>query len=147
MLSRKLFCVKDPTHVDFGWAAESRFLHIRKYDACGNTTTQWTFPVADTAPGELTCAVCGGKVYVAGARPGAVGDVMSCDFLGRCQSTPADANLACLDTLAKNLAAAPESERVRVLPTVAVLLDAIRNDPAAVAIVERYRLNDLYPDA
>ena len=50
MLSRRLFCVADPTHADFGWAAESRFLHIRKYDACGNTVSNWTFPVADTEP-------------------------------------------------------------------------------------------------
>lgn len=145
MLSRRLFCVNDPTHADFGWAAESRFLHIRKYDTCGNTTAQWTFPVADTAPGEMTCTVCGGPVFVAGARPSAVGDVVSCDFLGRCQSAPADANLARLDALAARLAAVERpAERARLAPTVDVLIVAVADDPAASAIVSRHKLKDIY---
>ncbi|MHC1713012.1 MAG: hypothetical protein AB9872_12775 [Solidesulfovibrio sp.] len=145
MLSRKLFCVNDLTHADFGWAAESRFLHIRKYDTCGNTTAQWTFPVADTATGELTCTVCGGTVYVAGAHPVATGDVVACDFLGRCQSAPADANLARLDVLAKKLADIPfPVERARIAPTVAVLLDAVKDDPAAMDIVARHKIRDAF---
>jgi hypothetical protein len=145
MLSRKLFCVNDPTHADFGWAAESRFLHIRKYDACGNTTSQWTFPVADTDAGEMTCTVCGGAVYVAGVHPAASGDVVSCDILGRCQSAPADANLAHLDALAKKLADIPfPVERARIAPTVAVLLDVVKDDPAAMDIITRHKLKDLY---
>lgn len=145
MLSRKLFCVNDPTHADFGWAAESRYLHLRKYDACGNTTSQWTFPVAETATGALTCAVCGGQVFVAGL-PVATGDVVSCDFLGRCQSAPGDANLARLDALAEKLAAIPfPVERARIASAVAALLAAVANDPAARAILDRHKIADVFP--
>ena len=146
MLSRKLFCVNDPTHADFGWAAESRFLHVRKYDACGNTTSQWTFPVTDTATGELTCSVCGAAVYVAGARATAAGDVVSCDFLGRCQSAPADANLARLDALAGKLADIPfPVERARIASAVAALLTAVKDDPAAMDILDRHKIKDVFP--
>jgi len=147
MLSRKLFCVSDPTHADFGWAAESRFLHIRKYDACGNTTKDWTFPVADTAVGEMTCSVCGSPVYLASAAPtgAAPTDVVSCDFLGRCQAAPADANLARLDTLCARLAAIPYPvERARIAPAVSALLRATADDAAAVAILERHKIKDIY---
>lgn len=148
MLSRKLFCVSDPTHADFGWAAESRFLHIRKYDACGNTTKDWTFPVADTAVGQMTCAVCGSPAYVAGA-PAAAGaaaaTVVSCDFLGRCQSAPADANLARLDALCARLADIPfPVERARIAPAVAALLRATADDPQAAAILDRHKIKDSF---
>ena len=145
MLSRKLFCVNDPTHADFGWAAESAFFHMRKYDACGNTTAQWTFPVAATAAGALSCAVCGGEVFVAGLSTDTGGDVVSCDFLGRCQSAPADANLARLDALATRLAAVGyPAERARLAPAVAALLDAVADNPAARDIVSRHKLAETY---
>jgi hypothetical protein len=145
MLTRKLFCINDLTHADFGWAAESRFLHIRKYDACGNTTSQWTFPVADTEAGALTCAVCGGAVYVAAAPATTARDVVSCDFLGRCQAAPADANLARLDALAGKLADIPfPVERARIAPAVAALLDAVKDDPAAQLILEHHKIKDAY---
>ncbi|OLN26481.1 hypothetical protein DVDV_2664 [Desulfovibrio sp. DV] len=146
MLSRKLFCVADPTHADFGWAAESRFLHIRKYDACGNTTSNWTFPVADTATGEMTCAICGSPAYMA-LPPTAAGtaSVVSCDFLGHCQSGPADANLARLDALCSRLADIPfPVERARIASAVAALIRATADDPAAVAILERHKIKDVY---
>jgi len=148
MLSRKLFCVSDPTHADFGWAAESRFLHIRKYDACGNTTKDWTFPVADTAVGEMTCSVCGSPVYLAAPAPQAAapGTVVSCDFLGRCQSGPADANLARLDALCAKLAEIPYPvERARIASAVAALIRATEGDVQAAAIIERHKLKDAYP--
>ncbi len=146
MLSRKLFCVADPTHADFGWVAESRFLHARKYDACGNTTAQWTFPVADTGAGELTCAVCGAPVYVAGTPAAAAGDVVSCDFLGRCRSAPADANLGRLDELAARLADIPfPVERARLAPAVAALFAAVADDPAAMGVLDRHKLRDVFP--
>ena len=145
MPSRKLFCVNDPSHAGFGWAAESRFLHIRKYDALGNTTSQWTFPVPDTAPGDLTCDICGGQVYVAGLHVATGGDVMSCDFLGRCRTTPADANLARLDALAARLADIPfPVERARLAPAVAALLRAVANDPEAWAVVGNYELEKIF---
>uniref|UniRef100_I2PWV0 Uncharacterized protein n=1 Tax=Desulfovibrio sp. U5L TaxID=596152 RepID=I2PWV0_9BACT len=145
MLSRKLFCVNDPTHADFGWAAESRFLHLRKYDACGNTTSQWTFPLAETETGVLTCAVCGGAVFVAGL-PVAGGDVVSCDLLGRCQAEPGDANLARLDALAAGLAGIPfPVERARIASSVAALLRAVADNPAARAILERHGIQDIFP--
>ncbi|UJX42338.1 hypothetical protein K9F62_06600 [Desulfovibrio sp. JY] len=145
MLSRKLFCVNDPTHADFGWAAKSTFFHMRKYDACGNTTAQWTFPVAESAPGELSCAVCGGAVFVAGLSTQTPGDVVSCDFLGRCQSAPADANLARLEDLATRLAAVTEpAERARLAPAVAALLNAVADNPAALEIVSRHKLADTF---
>ena len=148
MLSRKLFCVSDPTHADFGWAAESRFLHIRKYDACGNTTTNWTFPVADTAVGEMTCSVCGSPVYLAAPAPAGAGptDVVSCDFLGRCQAAPGDANLARLDALCTKLADIPYPvERARIASAVAALIRATADDVAAAAILERHKIKDIYP--
>ena len=148
MLSRKLFCVSDLTHADFGWAAESRFLHIRKYDACGNTTKDWTFPVADTAVGEMTCTVCGSPVYVAapGPQAAASGTVVSCDFLGRCQSAPADANLARLDALCAKLADIPYPvERARIASAVAALIRATADDVQAAAIIERHKIKDAYP--
>ena len=147
MLSRKLFCVSDPTHADFGWAAESRFLHIRKYDACGNTTVNWTFPLADTALGEMTCSVCGSPAYLAGApAPAGTASVVSCDFLGRCQSAPADANLARLDALCAKLADIPfPVERARIASAVTALFRATADDPAAAAIIEGHKLKDLYP--
>lgn len=145
MLSRKLFCVNDPTHPDFGWAAESRFLHLRKYDACGNTTSQWTFPLAETETGTLTCAVCGGEVFVAGL-PAATGDVVSCDLLGRCQAAPGDANLARLDALAARLAGIPfPVERARIASAVAALVRAVAGDPAASAVLDRHKIKDVYP--
>lgn len=144
MLSRKLFCVNDPTHADFGWAAESRFLHVRKFDALGNTVAQWTYPVADTIEGEVRCAVCGGAVYVAGA-PSAPGQVVACDFLGRCQSAPADANLARLDALAARLAKSPATDVPRLAPVVAVLLAAVADDPAATAVLDAHGLKNLFP--
>lgn len=147
MLSRKLFCVSDPTHADFGWTAESRFLHIRKYDACGNTTKDWTFPVDDTAVGEMTCTVCGSQVYVAAPAPrgAAAADVVSCDFLGRCQAAPADANLARLDALCARLADIPYPvERARITAAVLALIRATADDPLAAAIVERHKLKDTY---
>ena len=145
MFSRLLFCVNDPSHADYGWAAESRFLHMRKFDALGNTTSQWTFPVADTAPGEVRCAVCGGAVYVAGT-PATAGQVMACDFLGRCQASPADANLARLETLAVRLAENPfPVDRARLAPVVAALFAAVAADPAALAVLTAHGLNDLYP--
>ncbi|MHC1791027.1 hypothetical protein [Solidesulfovibrio sp.] len=147
MLSRKLFCTADPTHADFGWAAESRFLHIRKYDACGNTTKDWTFPVADTAVGEMTCSVCGSPVYVAapGPRTAAPGTVVSCDFLGRCQAAPADANLARLDALCARLADIPfPVERARIATAVAALIRATADDPQAAAILERHKIKDSF---
>ena len=147
MLSRKLFCVSDLTHADFGWAAESRFLHIRKYDACGNTTVNWTFPLADTALGEMTCSVCGSPAYLAGA-PATAGtaSVVSCDFLGRCQSAPADANLARLDALCAKLADIPfPVERARIASAVAALIRATADDIQAAAIIERHKIKDAYP--
>jgi len=144
MLSRKLFCVNDPTHADFAWAAESRFLHMRKFDALGNTVAQWTSPVADTDPGEVRCTVCGGAVYVAGG-PTAPGQVVACDFLGRCQSAPADANLARLDALAARLATCPDADKNRLAPVVAALFAAVADDPAASAIIEAHGLKDRFP--
>lgn len=147
MLSRKLFCVNDPTHADFGWAAESRFLHLRKYDACGNTTSQWTFPLAETETGALTCAVCGGEVFVAGL-PTTGGDVVSCDLLGKCQAEPGDANLGRLDILAARLAETDlPAERARLAPTVAALAAAVADNPAARAILERRGIKDIFPAA
>ncbi len=146
MLVRRLFCVNDPSHADFGWSAESRFLHTRKYDACGNTIAQWTVPVADTVPGEVTCAVCGGAVYVAGAPLAVPGTLMACDFLGRCRDIPIDANLGKLDSLARNLAETPyPAARARLAPVVAALFVAVADDPAALAVLERHRIKDLYP--
>lgn len=145
MLSRKLFCVNDPTHADFGWAAESVFFHMRKFDACGNTTSHWTLPVAGTVAGELTCAVCGGAVYVAKVATTTTEDVVSCDILGRCRTAPADANLARLESLAVRLAAVAESaERARLAPVVAVLLAAVADDPAATAILERRGIKEIF---
>lgn len=145
MLSRRLFCVADPTHADFGWAAESRFLHIRKYDACGNTVNDWTFPVADTAAGEITCAVCGAPAYLAGVQPKAGGQVVACDFLGRCQAGPADANLARLDALCRRLADIPYPvERARIASAVAALMAAVANDPAAAAVLAAHNIADIY---
>jgi len=145
MPSRKLFCVNDPTHAGFGWAAESRFLHLRKYDTRGNTTAQWTFPVADSAPGELTCDICGGQVYVAGLHAADAGEVMACDFLGRCRAAPADANLGRLDALAARLADIPfPVERARLAPAVAALLEAVASDPEASAIVGKYKLEEIF---
>ncbi|WP_300160923.1 hypothetical protein [Solidesulfovibrio sp.] len=145
MLSRKLFCVNDPGHADFGWAAESVFFHMRKFDACGNTTSQWTMPVAATAPGELTCAVCGGAVYVAKVPAATAEDVAACDILGRCRLGPADANLARLAVLAGRLAAVNyPAARAILVPSVAALLAATEDDPAAVAILERHRIRELF---
>ncbi len=145
MLSRKLFCINDPTHADFGWAAESVFFHMRKFDACGNTIANWTTPVAATAPGELTCTVCGGAVFVAKVPAATTDDVVSCDLLGRCQSAPADANLARLETLASRLAAIERPvERARLASTVAALVEAVKNDPAASAILDRHRIETLF---
>ena len=145
MLSRKLFCVNDPTHADFGWAAESRFLHIRKYDACGNTVSNWTFPVADTEPGVMTCAVCGAPAYLAGVAASGQGGVVACDFLGRCQAGPADANLARLDALCRKLADIPYPvERARIASAVAALLRATAADPAASAILAGYKIAAIY---
>ena len=145
MLSRRLFCVADPTHADFGWAAESRFLHIRKYDACGNSVNDWTFPVADTAAGEITCAVCGAPAYLAGAPQAASGQIVACDFLGRCQAGPADANLARLDALCRKLAEIPYPvERARLAPAVAALIAAVAHDPAAVAVLDAHKIKDIY---
>ena len=146
MLSRRLFCVADPTHADFGWAAESRFLHIRKYDACGNSVNDWTFPVADTAAGEITCAVCGAPAYLAGTPQAASGQIVACDFLGRCQAGPADANLARLDALCRKLADIPYPvERARIASAVAALIAAVANDPAAVALLAAHNIADIYP--
>lgn len=145
MLSRKLFCVNDPTHADFGWAAESVFFHMRKFDACGNTTSHWTLPVAATVAGELTCAVCGGAVYVAKLPAATTQDVVSCDLLGRCRTAPADANLARLEALAARLAGTPYPvERARVASAVAALLAAAADDPAAMAILDRHGIKDLF---
>jgi hypothetical protein len=145
MLSRRLFCVADPTHADFGWAAESRFLHIRKYDACGNTVNDWTFPVADTAAGEITCSVCGAPAYLAGVHPKAAGQIVACDFLGRCQTGPADANLARLDALCRKLAEVPYPvERARIASAVVALIAAVAHDPAAVAVLDAHKIKDLY---
>lgn len=145
MFSRILFCVNDPSHADYCWAAESRFLHMRKFDALGNTTAQWTVPVADTAPGEIRCAVCGAPVFVAKAAPATPDQVMACDFLGRCQSTPADANLGRLDQLAANLArAASTPDRQRLAPLVAALADAVAGNEPALAILRRHDLHRLY---
>jgi hypothetical protein len=144
MLSRKLFCVNDPSHADFGWAAESRFLHLRKFDALGNTVAQWTYPVAETTPGEVRCAVCDGEVYVVGS-PSVPGQVVACDFLGRCQSAPADANLARLDALAGRLAKSPAAEVTRLAPVVAALFAAVADDPAATAVLDAHGLKDLFP--
>lgn len=145
MLSRRLFCVTDPTHADFGWAAESRFLHIRKYDACGNTVNDWTFPVADTAAGEITCAVCGAPAYLAGTPQAVSGRIVACDFLGRCQAGPADANLARLDALCRKLAEIPYPvERARLAPAVAALIAAVAHDPAAAAVLAAHKIEDIY---
>jgi hypothetical protein len=145
MLSRKLFCVADPTHADFGWAAESRFLHIRKYDACGNTINDWTFPVADTEAGEITCSVCGAPAYLVGAPAAVSSQVVACDFLGRCQAGPADANLARLDALCRKLADIPYPvERARIASAVAALLRATAADPAASAILAGYKIAAIY---
>jgi len=88
MFSRILFCVNDPSHADYGWAAESRFLHMRKFDALGNTTAQWTFPVAETAPGEVRCAVCGGAVYVAAGAPPSPDQIVALRFPGPLPDRP-----------------------------------------------------------
>ena len=145
MLSRRLFCVADPTHADFGWAAESRFLHIRKYDACGNTVNDWTFPVADTADGEITCAVCGAPAYLAGTPRAASGQIVACDFLGRCQAGPADANLARLDALCRKLADIPYPvERARIASAVAALIAAVAHDPAAAAVLAAHKIEAIY---
>ena len=145
MLSRKLFCINDPSHADFGWAAESVFFHMRKFDACGNTTSHWTLPVAATAPGEVTCAVCGGAVYVAKLPAASAEDVVSCDILGRCRSAPADANLARLTALAERLAGINyPAVRALLAPSVAALLAATADDPAAAAILERHGIKDLF---
>lgn len=145
MLSRKLFCVNDPTHADFGWAAQTAFFHMRKYDACGNTMAQWTFPVAETAAGTLSCAVCGGEVFIAGLSAARGGDVVSCDFLGHCQSGPADANLARLEALATRLAQVTEpAEKTRLAPIVAALLAAVATQPAAREITQRHDLAAIY---
>ena len=144
MLSRKLFCINDPSHADFGWAAESVFFHMRKFDACGNTTSHWTLPVAATAPGEVTCAVCGGAVYVAGVRAEVPDDVVACDILGRCQSAPLDANQARLDALAAALAQTPPGNRARLAPAVAALVAAVAGDPVASAILDRHNLKTIY---
>jgi len=146
MFSRILFCVNDPSHADYGWAAESRFLHMRKFDALGNTTAQWTFPVAETAPGEVRCAVCGGAVYVAAGAPPSPDQIVACDFLGRCRTAPADANLARLETLAARLAANPYPvERARLAPVVAALFAAVADNPAALAVLHAHGVPELYP--
>lgn len=146
MLTRKLFCVSDPTHADFGWAAESVFFHMRKFDACGNTTSHWTLPVAGTVAGELTCAVCGGAVFVAKVPAASVEDVMACDLLGRCRAAPADANLARLEALAARLAAIGyPAERARIAPAVAALLAAVADDAAAAAILSRHGIKEIFP--
>lgn len=147
MFSRILFCVNDPTHADYGWAAESTFLHMRKFDALGNTTAQWTSPVATTAQGEVRCAVCGGEVFIARAEaPGTTEPVMACDFLGHCQATPANDNLARLETLATRLAENPyPADRARLLPVVAALFEAVADNPAAKAILDAHNLRALYP--
>ena len=145
MPSRRLFCVNDPTHADFTWEATSRFRHIRKYDACGNTTAQWTFPVAGTEAGDMTCTVCGGAVYVAKLPAQSAADVVSCDLLGRCRSAPADANLARLTALAERLAGISyPAVRSLLAPSVAALLAATADDPAAAAILERHGIKDLF---
>lgn len=144
MLSRKLFCVEDPAHASYVWAVESRFFHSRAFDPCGQTLSQTTLPVAETEPGAVQCAVCGGQVFVAG-RPAAAGRTVACDILGQCRTQPADANLACLVALADRLARidAP-SERQRLAPVVGALLTAVADDPAARAVLEARRLADLF---
>ncbi len=145
MLTRKLFCVNDPGHADFGWAAESVFFHMRKFDACGNTTSQWTLPTDGSAPGELTCAVCGGAVYVAKVPAATAEDVAACDILGRCRLAPADANLARLTLLADRLAGVDHpAERAMLAPCVAALLAATADDPAAAAILEKRRIREIF---
>ena len=146
MLSRKLFCVNDPSHADFFWAGEGLFAHTRKFDALGNTVAQWTTPVAGTDPGAVRCAVCGGEVFVAGSPVMMPGQVVACDFLGRCRAAPADANLARLDALAARLAANPyPAARARLAPVMAALFAAVADDPAAVAVCEAHNLKDLFP--
>lgn len=146
MFSRILFCVNDPSHADYGWAAESTFLHMRKFDALGNTTAQWTFPVAGTAPGEVRCAVCGGAVFIAAGAPTPSDQVMACDFLGRCQASPANVNLARLEILAGHLATNPSAaDRTRLAPVVAALFEAVADNPAALAIMDTHNIRALYP--
>ena len=112
---------------------------MRKFDALGNTTAQWTFPVAETAPGEVRCAVCGGAVYVAAGAPPSPDQIVACDFLGRCRTAPADANLARLETLAARLAANPYPvERARLAPVVAALFAAVADNPAALAVLHAH---------
>ena len=148
MFSRILFCVNDPSHADYCWAAESRFLHMRKFDALGNTTAQWTFPVADTAPGEVRCAVCGGPVFIAAASPLTEKNVMACDFLGHCQEAPADANLLHLDQLAARLAANPApAEQQRLAPIVAALFEAVAHNQAALDILSKHGVQQIFPTA
>lgn len=144
MSSRKLFCVNDLSHADFVWSGEGLFAHTRKFDALGNTVAQWTAPLAGSDPGAVRCAVCGGEVFVAGA-PSGPGQVVACDFLGRCRSAPADANLARLDALAARLAGNPyPAARARLTPVVAALLAAVAEDPAALAICETHSLKDIF---
>lgn len=146
MFSRILFCVNDPSHADYCWAAESRFLHMRKFDALGNTTAQWTFPVADTAPGEVRCAVCGGPVFIAGASPKTEKNIVACDFLGHCQEAPADANLQHLDQLAAKLAANPApAEQQRLAPIVAALFEAVAHNQAALDILSKHGVQQIFP--
>ncbi len=115
-----------------------------EFDALGNTVAQWTAPVADTDPGGVRCTVCGGAVYVAGL-PTAPGQVVACDFLGRCQSAPADANLARLDALAARLATCPDADNNRLAPVVAALFAAVAADPAASAVIGAHGLKDRFP--
>jgi hypothetical protein len=145
MLSRKLFCVVDPSHAAYVWAVESRFLHTRAFDPCGNTIHQATLPVAGTDTGEVRCAVCGGQVFLAG-QASAPGQSVACDILGRCRALPADANLARLAALADRLSdIGYPAERARLTPVVAALYEAVAGDPAALALLEAKKLKDFYP--
>lgn len=146
MLSRKLFCVVDPSHAAYAWAAESRFLHTRAFDPCGRTLAQETLPVAGTDPGEVRCAVCGAPVFVAGL-PAAAGQSVACDILGRCRAQPADANLARLGQLAERLARVGyPAERERLAPMVAALFAAVADDPVARAVLDAQGLANIYPE-
>jgi hypothetical protein len=145
MFSRRLFCVIDPSHAAYAWAVESRFVHTRAFDPFGNTVAQATMPVADTDPGVVRCAVCGGQVFLAGT-PAAPGQSVACDILGRCRAMPADANLARLVSLADRLAQVSyPAERGRLAPVVAALFAAVADDPAALAVLRDHGLEELYP--
>jgi hypothetical protein len=145
MLSRKLFCVVDPSHAAYVWAVESRFIHTRAFDPFGNTVAQATLPVAGTDLGEVRCAVCGGAVFLAN-ESSVPGQSVACDILGRCRALPADANLARLASLAERLAQSPyPAERGRLAPVVTALYAAVADDPAALAVLEAHGLKDIYP--